>query len=375
MVDITIITFDLRCGGLERAFLDLAIQFIKKKYKVEFLVMQKFGSLLDEAEKICKIYSLDIKKIRYIRKPLASYLSSRKPKIVLVGMWPLTILVPMIVKINNYSNRLKTRVLISEQVMLSIKGDDWRKPYFMHSFIMRATMFLGYRLSDYRVATSYGVLSDIASLSCLSKSKFNVIYNPLRKLPMPTNKELEIVNNLWKSPFGNRILCVARLKRQKNHKLLLDAFYILFNQNLPNLSLMIVGEGELQNELTDYCNNLGISEKVTFAGLCINPAPFYCTANLFALSSDFEGFGNVLIEALSMGLPVVSTDCPSGPREILSDGKYGKLVPVGNANAFATAIMETFANPPDADFLKKRAKDFDSEKIADQYLSMMYQNE
>jgi len=116
---------------------------------------------------------------------------------------------------------------------------------------------------------------------------------------------------------------------------------------------------------------LGIANRVIFAGFHSDPSPFYATADLFVLSSNHEGFGNVIVEALSFGLPVVSTDCPSGPAEILENGRWGRLTPVGDAQALARAMDESLSTPVDRDALKRRAADFSPEIAARKYLDLL----
>ena len=106
-------------------------------------------------------------------------------------------------------------------------------------------------------------------------------------------------------------------------------------------------------------------------GFVENPYTYMANADVFVLSSQFEGFGNVLVEAMACGTPVVSTDCPAGPAEILENGKYGRLVPVGNVDAMAEAIKDALDSPFDPKILQKRAQDFDVKKIADEYLKVI----
>lgn len=115
-----------------------------------------------------------------------------------------------------------------------------------------------------------------------------------------------------------------------------------------------------------------IADRVFMPGFATDPSPYYSQADLFVLSSTGEGFGNVIAEALAAGTPVVSTDCPSGPREILSDGKFGRLVPVGDAQALATAMAESLMSLHDRDALKARAQDFSIDKAVDQYEAMLF---
>ena len=167
---------------------------------------------------------------------------------------------------------------------------------------------------------------------------------------------------------GPRILTVGSLKPVKNHALLLRAFARLA---MPQARLMIVGQGPEEGSLRQLVAELGLGQRVILAGFHADPAALYATADLFALSSDHEGFGNVLVEALSYGLPVVSTDCPAGPAEILGGGRWGGLVPVGDEEALAGAMAAALSAPVDRDALRARAADFAPEIAARKYLDLV----
>ena len=132
---------------------------------------------------------------------------------------------------------------------------------------------------------------------------------------------------------------------------------------------MILGEGDLRPAMERQIAELGLQDRVALPGFFQDPYPWFRSADLFVLSSDWEGFGNVIVEALECGVPVVSTDCPSGPAEILENGRYGRLVPVGDVDALANAIIVTLHETPDRQALMNRAKDFSVDKISDEYLS------
>ncbi len=168
-------------------------------------------------------------------------------------------------------------------------------------------------------------------------------------------------------------ITVGRHVEQKDHETLLRAFAIVRKQMMAKL--ILVGQGPRRNELDVLCRNLCIEDCVLFAGWQQNPFAWMSRADLFVLSSRFEGFGNVLVEAMACGLPVISTDCPSGPREIVCDGRAGLLVPVGDANALASAMLSVFQNHA----LKKRlteesrvrARAFDIGVIGPAYLELL----
>jgi len=158
------------------------------------------------------------------------------------------------------------------------------------------------------------------------------------------------------------------MKAQKNHPLLLRAFARL---NRRDARLMFVGDGTGREALLSLARDLGVVDRVIFAGFQLDPTAFYKTADLFVLSSNYEGFGNVIVEAMAYGTTVVSTDCPSGPAEILENGKYGRLVPVRDPQALADAMQAALTEPHDPDLLKTRAADFAPAIAAKRYLELL----
>ncbi|WKT81957.1 glycosyltransferase [Thermosynechococcus sp. PP45] len=362
---VSILLPDLRCGGVENVRLRLARQFIRRGYQVEFLLLVKQGELLQEVQSLCVVQSLNKHKISESVFKLVEYLKAKNPSVLLSAMWPLTVIAPFSKKLAQ-SN---VRVVISEHVTLTNQYKD--KGIVTNSQLRLSTM-IGYRLADACIAVSQGVAQDMSQIAKIPLNKINVINNPGRLLIEPSKDELNVVDQMWGVPKKYRVLSVGNLKQQKNHALLLKAFAQL---PFTDSRLMLVGKGHLEESLRALAHQLGISDRVIFAGFHPNPAVFYKTADLFVLSSNYEGFVNVIVEALSCGLPVVSTDCPSSPREILADGKYGTLVPVGDVNALAKAMTEALMSSPEPEFLKQRAADFSVEKIAQQYLNVMFPHE
>ena len=201
----------------------------------------------------------------------------------------------------------------------------------------------------------------------MSLAKFATIHNPVPSLPSCSVSRLNEAASFWKGSEA-RILSVGNLKAVKNQALLIRAFARLAS---PNATLMILGEGALRPELERLATELGVGNRVILPGFQSDPTPFYETANLFVLSSDYEGFGNVIVEALATGTPVVSTDCPSGPSEILEGGKWGRLTPVGDVDALAMAMKTALAEEHDPEALKRRAADFSPAIAARKYLDAL----
>jgi glycosyltransferase involved in cell wall biosynthesis len=227
---------------------------------------------------------------------------------------------------------------------------------------------MGYRLADALVGVSQGVADDMATLANLGRGRVSVIGNPVPPPREPSEEALRQVDSLWGVPRGSRILSVGRLKPVKNHALLLQA---LVHCKRPNARIMLVGSGECEAALRALTIRLGLNDRIIFAGFQPDPSPFYRTADVLAVSSNHEGFGNVIVEALACGVPVVSTDCPSGPSEILANGQFGFLVPVDHAKLMAEAFEHVLGQPKDPDRLKTRAGLYAPKYAAEQYLSLL----
>lgn len=359
---IAILLPDLRGGGAERVNVDLAHEFARAGYEVEFVLMQAHGELLEEARNSFPIVDLATPRVRALPLALVRYLRRRRPDAILAAMWPLTTLAPIVARMVGS----RARVVVSEHGMLSIEYAHWGTA---HRLAMKASMAVGYRLAASRVGVSAGVAEDISRLSGLSRRMFSVINNPVPSSRRPDKAAIAGAEMLWNSTSGSRIVSVGRMKAPKNFPLLVRA---LAKLDKPDARLMFVGAGEAHDELVTQAAELGVDNQVIFAGFHTDPSPFYATADLFVLPSNHEGFGNVIVEALAHGLPVVSTDCPSGPAEILENGRYGSLVPVGDAEALAHAINDALATKHDGDALKRRAADFAPEIAAKKYLEFMF---
>lgn len=230
-----------------------------------------------------------------------------------------------------------------------------------------------YPLADAILAASWGTAADVARITQLPLERIAVIYNPvvtpevLAKLEAP-------LEHPWFAPEAPPVvLGVGRLVSQKDFFTLLQAFAQVRQQRPARL--MILGEGEDRPQLEALVRQLGLEADVCLPGFVENPYAYMARAAVFALSSEFEGFGNVVAEALAAGTPVVSTDCESGPAEILEHGRYGRLVPIQNPAALAVALLETLSQPGDRPTLqaqlKARSQAFSIEQITDQYIQVI----
>ncbi|WP_225308148.1 glycosyltransferase [Haloarcula sp. CBA1131] len=220
--------------------------------------------------------------------------------------------------------------------------------------------------SDQFVAVSEGVAKSIVEHVGVDREKVSVLHNPI---PVDEVQERagKPVDHPWiESANIDVVLGVGRLERAKNFGSFLRAFEQVHAAR-PDTRAIIVGRGSKRAELETLAAELGIDAAVSFPGFVDNPYGYMAGSDVLAMSSVHEGLPTVLIEALACGCPVVSTDCPSGPAEILKDGEYGPLVDVDDDEGLAAAIRTTLDEPLPSDVLIERANDFAPAAVIDQY--------
>jgi glycosyltransferase involved in cell wall biosynthesis len=248
-----------------------------------------------------------------------------------------------------------SRIVVSERVHFSTAlGDSspWRQRHFP-GLIRRC-----FPMADAIVAVSEGVAVDLAAHACIPRERIAIIFNPVVSSAMIC-QAAEPVEHPWFFPGAPPVvLGVGRLTAQKDFPTLIRAFAHVRAQRPARLVILGNGKPEINAELRALATSLGCAADVDLPGFVLNPFAYMARAGVFALSSAWEGFGNVLVEALACGCPVVSTDCPSGPAEILDGGRYGALVPVGDDAAMAEALLATLAHPPKRAALAARGAEF-----------------
>lgn len=359
-MNLAILLPDLRGGGAERVSLDLGHQFRQLGWRVTFLLMRGHGQMFNEAAENFEVVVFGAERVRQAYSPLRRWIQIEQPQILIAAMWPLTVLATVAVR------GTSTKVLISDHNPLSRQYQSWG---FVQNLLLRKSISWAYPKAWARVGVSAGVAHDMEQLGGLNKGSVSVVHNPVRQPKMLSPAELAKADLPWLPCKSKRLLTVGSLKLQKNHALLLRSFAMLVATQ--DAQLVILGEGDLRESLEQLSRDLGIVDKVIFAGFQHNTTAFYQTADLFVLSSDYEGFGNVIVEALACGTPVVSTDCPSGPAEILDNGKYGALVPVGDELALAEAMQVALYTEHEPERLRARARDFAPEVSATRYLELL----
>lgn len=349
---------DMGPGGAERVALRLAEDFLKAGHEVDLVLLEKKGALLELVPPEVRIFDLGAGRIIDGLRPLIAYFRARRPDAIQISMWPLTIVGLLAARIS----RTRVRVVTSDHVVLTRQYGARGRRFQL----LRWTIRLFYPLAYARVIVSRRAAEDMADFSGLPRDSIEVIYNPVAA---PRGEpDTRAAESLWQ-PGLARLVTAGTLKPQKNHRLLLDAFRRLLETRAAQL--VIVGDGELRSELEAHAAELGIADKVVFAGFTDDPWPYYRTAEIFVLSSDYEGYPLVLIEAMLSGLQIVSTNCESGPDEILEGGRFGRLVPTGDAAALAEAIAETIVAPADPQLVRGRAEALSGHDTSGRYLELM----
>ena len=361
--NILIVLPNLGGGGAERLHLNLAHDWAAKGYNVQIALLNVTGELLPLVSKEIKIIDLDSKRLRCAFIKLYKLFKDHNYDVVITALWPLT----SISIITWLTAGRKGRLYVSEHNQLSISCIREQK---IPSIIFRAIISFTHRFASGVIAVSKGVRDDLSSLAKMSRDSIKVIYNPAATGVSPLRETPDVSSELWGRGYKYHILSVGRLKKQKDYETLIRAV-----AHLPedlNVKLTILGEGPLRQNLEALIVQLGLQVRVSLPGFVTDPYPWFRSADLFVLSSQWEGFGNVIVEALECGVPVVSTDCPSGPSEILDNGIYGRLVPVGDAAMLSAAIIQSLDDKYDRELLISRAKYFSVRNVSDQYLAYCF---
>jgi len=357
---VTLFMPDLSGGGAERAMLNLA-EGLSQRCNVELVLTRFAGKYLEEAKaKTISLVDLKARRPRYSLPAFAQYIWTRKPHVVIATLETPSVFAALTKQVMGSS---AYKLIISEQNTPSKHYSNQKDP-FLRSFPAWARF--PYRWADKIVAVSNEVAEDTLRTYRLLPQKVLTIYNPVITPSFWTRRKAPSEHPFYK--MQEPILVAAgRLTLQKDFATLLRAFRLVLEQKKARL--IIFGEGPERSRLEALVKSWNLSEYVSLPGFVKNLPTHMAQANLFVLSSKWEGLPTVLIEAIASGVPVVATDCPSGPREILEEGRWGKLVPVGDVSALAKAILDQLANPI---FPSKEAwRRFTLDEILDQWLSLI----
>ena len=359
---ISILLPNLRGGGAERVTVNLVNGLIQRGFKVDIVLLSADGEFLNNLSPEVRVIDLKVKRMRGLLFPLIRYLFVERPSAMLACMWPLTSIAVLAIKLC-FSN---VRLIVVEHTTWS--RDITCKSIFKRWWIAKL-MHYTFPSANGIVAVSKGAADDLAQFAKISRSTITVIYNPVVG-DDKINSSYPMHPLDWSVGKHFKILAVGTLAPIKDYSTLLNAVAQL--RQKINARLLILGEGSCRAILEEDIKRLGLTNSVFMPGFTKDISAYYIQADLHVLSSLCEGLPTVIIEALASGTPVVSTDCPSGPREILSEGRFGQLVPVGDVSALAEAMAFSLNSTHDTPALKLRAQDFTINKAVSFYEEMLF---
>ena len=353
---------DFTSGGAERVYVNLAQEFTERGHNVDLVIGNAHNAVyLNELPHSVRVIDLKVARMLKSLPQLTKYLCEHKPDVLMatrVHSCCFCVLAKIL-------TRVKTGIVLREANTVSL---DLGKYSWKRKMLLGLSIRILYPLSDAMIGVSAGVVNDLNKRLPGTQKKVHLVYSPIITDDLFA-KASEPVNHRW---FKNNsipvILSAGRLTEQKKFDVLIRAFSIV--RQKVNSRLLILGEGELRKNLEALVAELGLKNDVQLFGFDPNPFKFMAHSSLFVMSSAWEGLPGVLIQALACGCPVVSTDCPSGPREILKDGRLGKLVPVGDVQAMASAMAEALKQEPQR-VSEEDLGEYTARKATDHYLRVL----
>ena len=348
-------------GGIGRNIINLANEFNSMGYKVDVLLDTDKGQLINLLNDKIGIKILPTSHPVGGLISLVPYLVNFRPEAILTPVVRHTALALNAKIVTRSSTRLYAEVHNTYS-----KTFQFLKPFKRKTRIKRIQRY--YPKCNGIITVSNGVADDFSSLTGIPRTSLTTVYNPIVTRELQDMAEEPVEHPWLQAGQPPVILGVGRLVSAKNFPLLIEAFEL--QRKKMECRCLIIGDGPQRSDVETKAAKSQFADDIDILGHRENPFAYMKKAAIFVLSSSWEGFGNVLVEAMSTGTPVISTDCPSGPREILEDGIHGILVPVGDPSAMAEAIHQTLLQPPSRENTKRAAERFSVRTISEHYLQV-----
>ena len=363
-IKILLIISSLGQGGAQRVITYIASYLRKDKYEISIVLYEKKGEYLVEIPKHIRIYDFqkrtpwDFFRLIFSTRNL---IKEAKPDIVLSFLFYTNIVTGLAVLFLKKS----FKIIFSER---NYPPEYLRRIHF--GWIKKCLMKFTYRKADLIIPNSNLTKVALEKIFYVQSAKIKTIYNPIDLEKVVGKSHEEVTHPFFEGKHSQVIISVGRLAGQKRFDRLLRVFSLVKNQN-ENVCLIIIGEGNQRTVLCELAVKLNIHESVEFVGFKENPYAWISKSDIFVLSSDYEGFPNVLLEAMACETPIVSTDCLSGPREIITNGKNGILVPTLDDEGMATAVNTLLNDKEQREKFSnegfKKVEEFTIGKIIPQY--------
>lgn len=361
-----IVLFELGHGGAENIMLNIARRLCNN-FDVHFMILSDKSNAFQKLEDNVHIHYLRTNRIR--KGILKSFLFFRKNKydIVFFNLWPISFLTLTALFLARPINFYSTNKIIFEHSVLS---EQYSRKGFLFRWIVKLSIRLIYNLADKVISVSEGVRKELDNYG-LRKVKSICLPNPLI---IKTNKLIlsDFQNNIlkdWQSSDAIKVIAIGSLKQQKNYHLMIKSFQVLNRDFNIDARLLIVGSGPMLDELTKYRDKLSQNKNISFFGSVNNPLPLLEDADLFLMTSKSESFGLSILEALSTGTTVVSTNCKYGPSEIL--GKDYKYLCDDNENDIARKLYLASKYPEKSIYFKNKASKYNFDSYIDNIIEMI----
>jgi glycosyltransferase involved in cell wall biosynthesis len=349
-------------GGVERLMLNLCEGLLDLGHPVDLLAIKRRSAHFQVRPEALNVVPLRASHTYASLPEIVRYLKSERPAALLAVKDRANHVAILAGRIARTPTRIAVRFSTTISAALGGRNVLSKAAWYL-------PMRLLYPMAHVVVAVSDGVARDLVEITGLPHERVQVIRNPVVTPAMLRLAREPIEHPWYQDPSIPVIIGMGRLTRQKDFPTLIRAFARVRAQ-LPS-HLMILGEGRDRAMLSELAQDLGVAEAVALPGFVVNPYPFLGRAALFVLSSLWEGSPTVLTEAMALGLPVVSTDCPSGPREILKGGEIAPLVPVGDPEALAGAMLDALTRRPDKVALQKAVVDYTVAESSRRYVEVM----
>lgn len=349
-------------GGAERVVLNIGDYISRQNIHVDLLVASAKGEYKNKIPEKIRLIELGTTKPIHAVPKLIYYLRKTKPSALLSTITNANIAASIAILIS----RTQMRWVVREASTLGI---EIKKSSQLNQLILPFIVKKLYSRASFITAPSSGVADDLSNIIKQPLNKIQVIPNPIISASMLAKATAQPDHNWFKNPGLPVIIGVGRLTAQKDFITLINAFELL-RKNIK-VKLIIIGEGNQRQLIEASIKNKGLDEDIALPGFIDNPYSYLSRASVFVLSSKWEGLPGALIEALACGTKVISTDCPHGPKEILKNGLYGQLVPVGDYVAMADAINKTLTGKYKAADPKEYIKTFDANINGERYLRLL----
>ncbi len=350
----------MRGGGAERAMLTLATEFAKREICVDLVLVKAEGEYLDMVPDGVRVFDLDSHRTYAAVPKFLRYVRRERPPTLLSTL----LTTDLAALFGKLVHRKRLRVVVRQATMFSDMFDVER--FKTRQFMRLARLLMP--AADAIVAVSEGAAADLRGQVPRAADKITTIYNPVVSADIE-EQAAEAVEHPWFGDGEPVVLAAGRMSAEKDYPTLLRAFAEVARSRAARL--VILGQGPDRESLLELAARLGIEDRFDLPGFDVNPFRYMARASVFVLSSRYEGFPNVLAQAMACGAPVVSTDCRSGPSEMLEGGKWGRLVPVGDWRAMARAIEATLDDPMPAEALRARASVYSVEASVERYLEVL----